>query len=87
MMLKICRELPDMYIMMAFMGSCLAGANATSQAFLSFNVSVSSLDGRVRGGVRFWAAAAAAARYHVTRKISLELDSILFPYESSACLA
>jgi hypothetical protein len=34
---------------MAFMGSCLAGAIATSHAFLSFNVSISSGEGLVRG--------------------------------------
>ena len=50
MMLKICSELPDMYIMMAFIGSCLAGASASSQAFFSFSVSVSSADGLARGG-------------------------------------
>ncbi len=50
MMLKIWSELPDMYIMMAFMGSCLAGAKATSHAFLSLRVSVSSAEGRVRAG-------------------------------------
>ena len=44
-MLKICSELPDMYIMMAFMGICLAGARATSQDFLSLRVSVSEVDG------------------------------------------
>lgn len=42
MMLKICSELPDMYIMMAFIGSALAGASASSHAFLIFSVSVSS---------------------------------------------
>jgi hypothetical protein len=31
-----------MYIISAFMGSCFAGASATSHAFLSFSVSVSS---------------------------------------------
>jgi hypothetical protein len=41
MMLNICRELPDMYIMMAVIGNCLTGARATSHAFLSFNVSIS----------------------------------------------
>lgn len=49
MMLKICRELPDMYIMIAFMGSCLAGARAISQDFLSLSVSVSSGVGALRG--------------------------------------
>lgn len=39
---KIWSELPDMYIMMAFMGSCFAGARATSQDFLTFRMSVSS---------------------------------------------
>ena len=46
--LKICNELPDMYIMIAVMGSCLTGASATSQAFLSLRVSVSSVVGGVR---------------------------------------
>lgn len=46
MMLKICRLFPDMYIMIAFIGTCFDGARATSQAFLSFSVSVSTgLDG------------------------------------------
>lgn len=49
MMLKICSELPDIYIMMAFMGSCLAGARASSHDFLSFSVSVSSVVGGLRG--------------------------------------
>ena len=48
-MLKICREFPDMYIMIAFMGSCLAGARAISQDFLSLSVSVSSGVGALRG--------------------------------------
>lgn len=48
MMLKICNELPDMYIMIAFIGSCLAGARASSQDFLSFNESVSSTVGGLR---------------------------------------
>lgn len=52
-MLNICSELPDMYIMMAFIGSCFAGAMASSQDFLIFNVSVSALVGglRVREGL------------------------------------
>ena len=49
MMLKIWSELPDMYIMMAFIGSCLAGARAISQDFLSLRVSVSSGVGALRG--------------------------------------
>ena len=49
MMLKICSELPDMYIMIAFMGSCLAGARAISHDFLSLRVSVSSVVGALRG--------------------------------------
>ena len=48
-MLKICNELPDMYIIIAFMGSDLAGAMATSQAFFTFSVSVSSGVGPLRG--------------------------------------
>lgn len=49
MMLNICRLLPDMYMPMAFMGSCLAGAIATSQAFFSLSVSISSGEGLARG--------------------------------------
>lgn len=53
MMLKICRLLPDIYIMMAFIGICLDGANAISHAFLSFKVSV-SMAGRVDGERTCW---------------------------------
>jgi hypothetical protein len=49
MILKICNEFPDMYIMMAVIGSCLSGASATSHAFLIFKVSVSSVVGALRG--------------------------------------
>ena len=42
---KICNELPVMYMPMAFIGSCLAGPIASSHAFLTFNVSVSSVVG------------------------------------------
>jgi hypothetical protein len=49
MMLKICNELPDMYIMMPVMGRLLTGARATSQAFFSFSLSVSSGVGACRG--------------------------------------
>ena len=42
MMLKIWRELPDMYIMIAFIGSALAGARASSHDFFILSVSVSS---------------------------------------------
>jgi hypothetical protein len=42
MMLKICKLLPDMYIMIAFMGSCFEGASAISQAFFSLSASVSA---------------------------------------------
>jgi hypothetical protein len=48
MILKIWSELPDMYIMIAFIGSCLAGARASSHDFLSFSVSVSSIVGALR---------------------------------------
>ena len=44
-MLNICRLLPDMYIMTAFIGSALAGARAISHDFLSFSVSVSEAVG------------------------------------------
>lgn len=49
MMLNICRLLPDMYMPMAFIGSCLAGAIATSHAFFSLSVSISSGEGLARG--------------------------------------
>ena len=48
MMLKICSELPDMYIMTAFIGSCFAGARASSHDFFNFNLSVSSVVGAFR---------------------------------------
>jgi hypothetical protein len=48
MMLNICNEFPDMYIMMAVMGKLLMGAKATSHAFLSFSVSISSGVGGLR---------------------------------------
>ena len=38
---NICNEFPDMYPMIACIGSCFAGARATSHAFFSFKVSVS----------------------------------------------
>lgn len=41
MMEKICRVLPDMYIMIAFIGMDFAGASASSQAFLRKRSSVS----------------------------------------------
>lgn len=37
---KTCRLLPDMYIMIAFMGSAFAGASASSHAFFSLSMSV-----------------------------------------------
>lgn len=40
-MLKICSVLPDIYIMIAFMGMDFAGARASSQAFLRKSSSVS----------------------------------------------
>jgi hypothetical protein len=49
MMLNICSELPDMYMPMAFMGSCFAGAIATSQAFFNLSVSITSGEGWARG--------------------------------------
>ena len=49
MMLKICSELPDMYIIMAVIGRDLTGASATSHAFFSFSVSISSVVGAFRG--------------------------------------
>ena len=50
-MLNICSELPDMYIMIAFMGKALAGARASSQDFFSLSVSVSAVVGGLRAGV------------------------------------
>lgn len=50
-MLNICRVLPDMYIMIAFMGKALAGARASSQDFFSLSVSVSAVVGGLRAGV------------------------------------
>ena len=49
-MLNICSVLPDMYIMIAFMGKALAGARASSQDFFSFSVSVSAVVGGLRLG-------------------------------------
>jgi hypothetical protein len=42
MMLNIWRLLPDMYIIIAFMGICLEGESASSHAFLSLRASVSA---------------------------------------------
>lgn len=50
-MLKICRVLPDMYIIIAFMGSALAGARASSHDFFNLRVSVSIRVGGFRAGV------------------------------------
>ena len=38
---KICNEFPDMYIMIACIGICFAGARAISHAFFNFNVFIS----------------------------------------------
>ena len=43
-MLNICSEFPLMYIPIAFMGSDFAGAIATSHAFFSLRLFVSSVD-------------------------------------------
>ena len=48
-MLKICSELPVMYMPKAFIGRDLAGAMASSQAFFSLRVSISSGKGCLRG--------------------------------------
>lgn len=48
MILNICSELPDMYIIMAFIGNCLAGAMAISHDFLILSVSVSAVVGGLR---------------------------------------
>lgn len=50
-MLKIWRELPDMYIIIAFIGRDFAGAKAISQDFFSLRVLVSARVGGRRGGV------------------------------------
>lgn len=49
-MLKICSELPVIHMPTAFMGNCFAGAMASSQAFLSLSVSISSGVGGLRAG-------------------------------------
>ena len=49
-MLNICKVLPDMYIMIAFMGKALAGARASSQDFFSLSMSVSAVVGGLRAG-------------------------------------
>jgi hypothetical protein len=58
MILKIWRELPDMYIIIAFMGMDFAGAKATSQAFFSLRRAVSCGVGGMRvdslEGPSFW---------------------------------
>lgn len=46
--MNICNEFPDIYIMIAVIGSCLTGARATSHAFLSLRVSISSVVGGAR---------------------------------------
>lgn len=48
MMLNICKLLPVIYIPIAFIGNCFAGAIASSHAFLSFNWSISSVVGAFR---------------------------------------
>jgi hypothetical protein len=62
-----------MYIISAFMGSCFAGASATSHAFLSFSVSVSSGENWPAGG---GAAAPALA-------LALALAAAVFVVESA----
>lgn len=47
-MLNIWSVLPDMYIIIAFMGSALAGAKASSHDFLSLSWSVSAAVGGLR---------------------------------------
>lgn len=51
MILNICRVLPDMYIIIAFMGRAFAGARASSQDFLILSVSVSAGVGGLRAAV------------------------------------
>ena len=50
MMLKIWSVLPDMYIMIMFIGRALAGARASSQDFFRLRGAVSSVVGGLRGG-------------------------------------
>jgi hypothetical protein len=45
---KIWSELPVMYMPIAFMGSCFAGAMASSQAFFSLSLSRSAGEGALR---------------------------------------
>ena len=66
---KIWRLLPDMYIMIAFIGICFAGAKATSQDFLILRMSVSSGDGVLRAGDLD--ARAARCRGRVNRYLSV----------------
>ena len=76
MILKICRVLPDMYIMIAFMGSCLAGARAISQDFFNLSLSVSSAEGALRG-----CCLEEAARYELVNsanEMPLQGESILY---------
>ena len=47
-MLKIWSVFPDMYIIIAFIGSALAGAKAISHDFFSFSWSVSATVGGLR---------------------------------------
>lgn len=51
MILNICSVLPDMYIIIAFIGRALAGAKAISQDFLILSWSVSATVGGLRTGV------------------------------------
>ena len=53
MMLKIWSELPDMYIIIAFIGSAFAGARASSHDFLILRVSVSSTVAGFRAAAAF----------------------------------
>lgn len=51
---KIWSVFPVMYMPKAFMGSCLAGAMATSQAFFILSVSISSAVGDTRWFLEAW---------------------------------
>lgn len=78
-MLKIWRELPDMYIIIAFMGRALAGARASSQDFLSLRVSVSA---RV-GGLRVGALDEVVERWESNKRHMIMVDE----WEEVPCLS
>lgn len=75
-----------MYIMIAVIGSCLTGASATSQAFLSFRVSISSVVGGARTGVLedtcFWRTVSASyidEMRNMGRRALLPVEDDVYP--------